>query len=1073
MPKEAAYTLAWSETHHLYILSDRRAGMTLPCDEASPQWRAWLEQASSFAFRGHNGTFTARKEQVKPGDWYWYAYQRTQKRVRKKYLGKDTALSLQRLEQMAAYFASGSAEVAETASGTAPVQLVQTAQEQILAAKLRAPLPPRHLVARGRLLRRLEKATEYPLTLLAAPAGSGKSTLLSNWLQESAAPSAWLSLDQGDNEPARFWSHVFTTLETLYPGAGERALHLLASLRTPTVERVLTLLINLLGSGIPTMHGVERQAFLVLDDYHVISAAVIHQDMAFLLEHLPPHLHVILSTRYDPPLPLVRWQVANRLLELRPTDLCFAGEEIAAFFAQQARFTLAPDELALLEKRTDGWAAGLQLVALLLQDQQERPDLSQLINSSQASLAEYLGQEILAHLPEHLQHFLLTTSILEQLEGQLCEAVSEQAEGEKTLAQLFQMNFFLTSLDETRRWYRYHQVFAELLRRRLQQVAAAQIPRLHRRAYRWYREQGMLAEAVAHARAGEDWESIADIAEDRGMELMSSGETRMVMNWVALLPRALVFSRLRLFLFECWYHWYTGQASPVLEMFREYTRQHALPDLAAEDATLVDQAICAHVEKLYPRTAWSAEQQANRKAEMLALYGVLCMQRTEGVAFSQALCQRAVAYVAGLMHRARIVQHLGTVLMLQGKLGEATAVLEDALDAALVDGSATWIASIGYRLGMLYEMMGQLRSVVRVAQKILHMARDKIFLTRATAFIFLGNVEYERNNLEAAARFFHLAISACEEVNLLKELDPYMHLLLGHLYLARIQLIKRDIASARQNLASIADYLAHNWVGTEVHPVVKGEYALLIAQLGDESAGRQWLEEFPPPEQSEQMLLRQLISLNPRHHLIYARVLFSCQRWQEAAQMARQQQALAERQERTGNLIQWLTLRALVHHVQNETDPALAAITRATSLAEAEGYTRIFLDAGTPLLALLHRLRHALRTQSETADAVPTPGYVERLILLLHREQRAEAAVGEDAELFLVEPLSEREREVLWHLSAGRSNREIAEQLIIAPSTVKSHVRAIYGKLGVTSRTQALARVRNAGQFPPSSLQEH
>ncbi|HEY1350888.1 MAG TPA: LuxR C-terminal-related transcriptional regulator [Ktedonobacteraceae bacterium] len=1023
-------------------------------------WRECLEQAVSFAFRGQRGAYTARREQIKPGYWYWYAYQRSQKRVQKKYLGKSEALSLQRLEEVAALFNGEQAAENEAGTGVMLARMSVAVQEQVLATKLRVPLLPRHLIVRPRLFTYFRRALESPITLLCAPAGSGKSTLVSSWLRENSGPVAWLSLEQADNDPLRFWLYLFTALGALYPGTSERALRVLRSLRTPIVERVLTLLIGSLGDGAAATWEGTSEMLLVLDDYHMISTETIHQGIAFLVEHLPPHLHLIISTRHDPPLPLARLRVSDRLLELRAADLRFSSEEVAAFFVRHAGITLSTEELILLEERTEGWAAGLQLVALLLHDQQGRPDILQSIHSSQRSLVEYLGHEVLAHLPEPVQQFLLRTSILEYLEGKLCEVVSGQSDGEKTLAWLFQANLFLAPLDETRRWYRYHQVFADVLRHHLRTTAAAQIPELHHRASGWYRAQGMLAEAVAHACAAEDWVSIADIVEEAGVELMSRGETRMVMAWVDLLPRSLVFSRLRLFLFDCWYRWYSAQAVVVVEMFREYTRQHGLPGLEVEDAVALDLAISVHVETLYPHISRNTEQRANRIGEMLALYGVLSMQRADGAAFSKAVCQRAVCHVAGLVHRARIVQHLGTVCMLRAELSEAAAVFEDALACAIADGSATWIAIVGHRLGLLYEMMGQLHNVARVFEAILHSASGKEFLTRVTAHIFLGNVEYQRNNLAAAERFFRLVIASCEETDLLKEGDSYMPFLVGHLHLARIHFARRDRTGARQSLEKIADYLSRNWAGAEVLPVIKGEYALLMYDLGDETAGRQWLEAFPPPEQSEQMLLRQFISLNPSHPLIYMAMLLCFKRWQEAEQMAENQQALAEQQGRTGHLIQWLTLRAVLHQALGETCQALLAITRALSLAESRGYMRLFLDTGAPVLALLYRLRHKLRAQRIIAESTPTLDYLERLILLFTREQHTSQALGEDLSLLLIEPLSEREREVLWHISEGRSNREIADQLVVEPSTVKSHIRAIYSKLGVKSRTQALARIR-------------
>ncbi|MBO0777285.1 MAG: hypothetical protein J2P37_00460, partial [Ktedonobacteraceae bacterium] len=782
------------------------------------------------------------------------------------------------------------------------------------------------------------------------------------------------------------------------------------------------------------------------------------------LEHLPPRLHLVISTRHDPPLPLARLRAYDRLLELRIADLRFTGEEVMAFFARQRGIALSAGEVALLEEYAGGWAVGLQLIALMLDDRREGVAILQGINGNQHSVAEYLGQEVLAQLPEQLQQFLLRTSILDQLEGGLCEAVSNLPGGEETLAKLFQAGLFLTPLDDSLRWYRYHQIFSDMLRQRLQQNNAAQIPELHRRASRWYREQHMLAEAVAHAHAAHDLESIARIAEETGTELISQGETQMVMNWVAMLPRSLIFSRLRLFLFECWWCWYAGRTTIVAEMVREYTHLHGLPGPDVAEVTTLDQAISTHVDLLYPRPHWDNEQRANRIAEMLALYGVLNMQRPDRGAFSQAVCRHAVAYVAGLPHRARIIQHLGTVSIQCGNLDEAAAALEEALASAIADENATWISGIGYRLIALYEMMGRLRDIARIAQEILRLTTSKAFLTHGTACTLLSSVEYERNNLEASERYCKLAIASSKAFNVLKEIDPYVHFLLGQLQLARIKHIRGDKAGARQCLEEITRFLrSQNKVETEVPPIVKGVYALLLYDLGDESAGRQWLDEFASLEQGEQTPLSQVFSLHHRHHIIYMRFLLVYQRWPEAKRLLENQLVLAEQQGRTGSLIQWLTLQALFDQAQNNTEQALATIANALSMAEGRGYMRTFLDAGGSLLPLFHRLHDELRNLPIGTEPTPTLGYLERLIQLLRKEQRLNRSSGEQSEQSLIEPLSEREREVLWHISEGRSNHEIAAQLILAPSTVKSHIGSIYAKLGVRSRTQALALARKLG----------
>ncbi|EFH83191.1 LuxR C-terminal-related transcriptional regulator [Ktedonobacter racemifer] len=1062
MPRAAAYTLSWSEARQTYILCDQHTKMEeLALEAHASAWQEFLVQAASFAFRGRQGTYTARREQVKQGDWYWYAYQRSQKRVRKKYLGKGEVLTLQRLEEVAGLFAADGEDGKNggaTKQATTGKEIHSLAREELLAAKLRVPLIPQHLVERTRLIERLHQAQARSLTLICAPAGSGKSTLLSSWLRAQASLSAWVSLDASDNDTTRFWSYLFTAIDALYPGAGTYALRMLHTPQRPTIERVLTLLLNLLENEKFRPQKSNGEALLVLDDYHMISDESVHQGLTFLVEHLPAHLHIVIAARHDPPLPLARLRVCQLLLELRADDLRFTSEETLAFFAHHGKAPLTHTEISLLEERTAGWAAGLQMVALLLHGQPKAPNVLESLKGSQSYIAEYLGQEVLAHLPERIQQFLLRTSILSQLDAQLCEAVSAQPNGEETLNWLYQANLFLTPLDETRRWYRYHQVFADMLLQRLQQSAATLVPELHRRASLWYREQGMLAEAVAHARSSGDWESIANIAEEAGVELISRGNVQMVMNWVAMLPRLIVFSRLRLFLYECWWRWYAGHAAVVAEMMREYIQQHALPDLEIEDVATLEQTISAHVDMLYPRSRWGEEQRANRIAEMLALYGVLNMERPDGAAFSQAVCRRAVVRVAGMAHRARIAQHLSTVSILRGDLFEATATLEDALASAIADGSVTWMTSTGYRLVMLYEMMGQLHDVTRISQDILELAKGKAFLTQGTAYIFLGNIEYERNNLETAEHYFRLAIASCEEIDLLTESDSDVHFLLGQLGLARIQFIRKDIAGVRLCLEEIAGFLSQKWVGNEVLPAVKGEYALLMHDLGDDDTGYYWLQEYVLPEHSDQLVLRQFISLKHNHYRLYIKLLLTYQRWQEAEQVLQSQQMLAEQQGRTGNLILWLTLRALLEEAQGNAGQALSSITRALSLAEPRGYLRVFLDEGAPLLTLLYRLRDELRKQRTTENPAPASRYLDRLILLCKQEQQMGVPSGEQAEL--VESLSERECEVLRHISEGRSNREIARQLVIALSTVKSHIRAIYAKLGVKSRTQALIQAR-------------
>ena len=489
-----------------------------------------------------------------------------------------------------------------------------------------------------------------------------------------------------------------------------------------------------------------------------------------------------------------------------------------------------------------------------------------------------------------------------------------------------------------------------------------------------YSSSDQFAEAIAHAHAAHDLERMVELLEVYGVELMSRGETLLVINWVHALPHNSIFSRLRIFLFECWWYWYAGRTAVVLEMLNRYALQHSLPGPQIEDVTYLEQAICAHVEKQYPTPQWDTEQRANRIAEALALYGIVSSSRPNGAAFGLAACQRAVELVAGLTFRSRILHHLGTIHILRNELTEAAAVLEEALSSALADGSLTWLTNTGFRLMMLYELLGQLHHATRTAQGIQQQTKGKAFLAQGTSALFLGLCEYERNNLDFAETFFQQVMALCKEDGPQQGIDPFMFFLPAQLQLARISFNRGEQAQARHYLQEVASYLAQSWLGNEVLPIVKGEYALMLFVLGDELAVRQWLEEYPPGEQSPQLLLSQFISLKHNHHLVYTRALLACQRWQKAELVIQDQQALAEQQGKIGSLIQWLALHAVLCQRQGQTEAALAVLTRSLHLAEPKGYMRVFLDEGATLQDLLRRLLDqqqslAASTQSQIGRA--------------------------------------------------------------------------------------------------------
>ena len=418
----------------------------------TPAWYAWLETASSFAFTSEAGTFTARKERAgnQRGGWYWKAYRMQQGKLSSLYLGKSETLSLEHLHAAAQALTSNSVPDRKAVRPATPTQ-----RDPLLATKLHVPRPRRKLVSRPGLIKHIQEGIQGPLTLVSAPAGFGKTTLLAQWVAESGMPVAWLSLEPQDNEPLRFLSYVIAAMQQLDPDMGTTALSLLQSPLPVPPERVLVALTNELASR------EEGDFALVLDDYHVITAEPIHGSMIFLLEHLPPQMHLVLATRADPPLPVAHLRARGQLTEVRAAQLRFTAEEASTFLHTVMGLSLPPEAIDALESRTEGWVAGLQLAALSLRERTDIPAFLSAFSGSHRFVLDYLSEEVLSRQPTQVQSFLLTTSILSRLSGPLCDAVREQEGSQAMLERLERANLFVFSLDDERHWYRYHQLFAE------------------------------------------------------------------------------------------------------------------------------------------------------------------------------------------------------------------------------------------------------------------------------------------------------------------------------------------------------------------------------------------------------------------------------------------------------------------------------------------------------------------------------------------------------------------------------------------------------------------------------------
>jgi LuxR family maltose regulon positive regulatory protein len=500
MPKTARYTLVWSPPQQAYRLHESQDGGAGDIVPENPTWVEWVSQVSSFAFHGRNGSYTACKEHKQRGGEYWYAYARVEGKMTKHYLGRGIDLTFPRLEQAAQKLWLGRSGTRLLGGipfdrKTRPEPFLLPS-DPLLVTKLHVPRPRPHLVHRPRLIQCLQQGIERALTLVSAPVGFGKSTLLSDWLASCAISVAWLSLEPQDDEPVRFLSYLLAALQIDDPHL-DATVQLLHRPHPPlSIETMLTLLLNNL---LIRRASAQKHFVLVLDNYQVITDKAIHHALTFLLDHLPPSMHLVLATREDPPLPLAQLRGRNDLLELRATNLRFTPEEATTFLTQVMGLSLSPEASAVLQARTEGWITGLQLAAFSLRGRDDPESFIAAFSGSHPYVMDYLLEEVLNRQSEAVQDFLLQTSVLDRLSTPLCDAVRQQDGSQAVLDFLERANLFLVALDEEGRWYRYHRLFADALRQRLQQTAPALMGDLHLRADGWYRQQGLLSEAASHS----------------------------------------------------------------------------------------------------------------------------------------------------------------------------------------------------------------------------------------------------------------------------------------------------------------------------------------------------------------------------------------------------------------------------------------------------------------------------------------------------------------------------------------------------------------------------------------------
>ena len=907
----------------------------------------------------------------------------------------------------------------------------------LLATKLYMPAPRPGLVPRPRLAEQLDEGLARGLVLVCAPAGYGKTAALADWAGRSEHPAGWLSLDAADNDPARFWRHAVAALDRARPGIGDRVAPLLGPPAPGSFEGLVTALVNELAAQ-PAADG----ALLVLDDYHVIGSQPVHDSLGFLLEHRPAGLCVVLASRSDPPLGLARLRARGQLAEVRAAELRFTPGEAAALLQHVAAgfgLALPVAAAAALAERTEGWAAGLQLAGLSLRGQDDVGGFVAAFTGSHRYVLDYLAGEVLERQSGQVRTFLLETSVLERLSGPLCDAVTGRADSQALLEQVERAGLFLVPLDEVRGWWRYHHLFADLLRARLQAEQPGRVAQLHRNAAAWCQEHGLADDAIRHAVAAGEMTWAAGLVEQHFDEVLYlRGEGATIQRWISALPGELVRSRPRLLLAQSFLASYSGQLEAVEPLLDAAER--ASPGWADEP---------------FEPTVGRARSLLVNIPALVALRRSFLAQLRGDAEATVAFASRAMAesgedeWLLGLVAR----WNLAAGEWLRGRVAEAEGVFVACIPGWRALGQPTLTAWAVYQLGQVQRAQGRLDAAVETFQRALHAATApgrESAPTLGLVYVGLAEVAYQRNELDSALRYVTEGITLCR---LFVYKAP---LAAGLATLAWIRQATGDPAGALEAIGEAE----HAWRTTAdlLNPFPAQRARLLLAQ-GDVAAAARWTHESGLRAGDEPRYPRE------PGYLVLARVLLTQQRPAEALALLDRLRAAAVAQDRGGSVIEAGALRALALAACGQDADAVNALADVLTLACPQGYVRVFTDEGPPMARLLGRLVAAQRADQAAAE-VPF-GYLARL-------QRAFGAgppspgSGRDTAAVpgIVDPLTSRELEVLTMLAAGRSNQAIAGELVVTLDTVKKHVSHILDKLGAANRTEAVARARELRLIP-------
>ncbi|HET8845393.1 MAG TPA: LuxR C-terminal-related transcriptional regulator [Ktedonobacteraceae bacterium] len=1054
MPRATAYAIIWSPELQRYTLHNRDNEVpSLILRSAEDEARLIeMVDGSSFTFRGIHGHLTLRKEPRRYGEGYWYAYRTQDSRTRKKYVGRTSDITLAALEDIARILTpeplnalelpvqveakpihAGQTIAAETPAlfrghTSALTPLHNEHPMPLLAQKFHLPRLHASLLARSRLLQQLDSGLQDKLTLLSAPAGFGKTTVVSQWLaelrQRQQHPSvAWVSLDPEDNDPIRFWQYVMTACQEFQPSADTSALALLRSIpRSPLASVSLELLLR---TFLNELASLPHRSILILEDYHGIDSPEIHASLTFLLEHMPAQLHLIITTRVDPPLPLARLRARGNLCELRADELRFSQEETTSFLQQVLPAPLSAEEISYLDSRLEGWVTGLRLVTLALQRRVTKPEIERFLTTfsgGQRHLLDFFVTEVLATQPEELQVFLLQTSILSRLSVQLCDAVLEREGSEPFLKTMETANLFLQPLDGSGQWYRYHPLFAEAMQQEARQRFGEEALRLwYSRASRWYEQQQMRSEAIEMALHAQEFARVAALIEQSlrpHYMYQKLNEYYTLQRWLRSLPEDMLGQHphlcvrvVLLLLFSSW----EGRADcspPVLEQINRLLHK--------------------------AESAWQAEGNTAGLSELLAVRALISGEQGD-MALATRYAREALISLpeSSSQWRGGCFRIIGTEEMLAGRVSEARRHLQESLTLFEIAGNRPGGRATLLALAETCWLQGDLRQANEFYRAVVDKAGEDLS-DKARALSGLAQLSYEWNSLETAAQ------EAQEALNIgLRIIDEAIQV--------RASLLLADIEQARGQLPRaqhrLHELLARLPAGASPQrPLllrsILAEQARLSLAAGDLEAVERW--SLASRTQGEGLPRLQ----QEREELLTLRLLLTRAETEEVTRQLEPWQIRAQEQGQTHRKVELLLLLARASFIQDNRLQALSLLKEALMLARTENYQRLFLDEGDEIAVLLRNTLPTLKDE-------PAEAYAQKL-LQAFSSQPLPKGLSPASNIFVssshAEPLSPQEQRVFRLLAAGCSNREIAEALVVSINTVKTQVRSIYQKLHIQSR---------------------